>query len=56
MTNNIHANFQEELRTYLPTDQVDDFLVACRIPLKKSISINTSKISDEMFKDITSGR
>jgi len=24
--------------------------------LKKSISINTSKISDEMFKDITSGR
>ncbi len=53
MTNNIHDRFQDEVRTYLPADQVDQFLEACRMPLKKSITINNSKISSKDFISIT---
>jgi 16S rRNA C967 or C1407 C5-methylase (RsmB/RsmF family) len=56
MSNTIHENFQAEVKTYLPTDQVEAFLVACRVPLKKSISINHSKISKESFLEITKDR
>ncbi len=56
MHNTIHENFQKEVATYLPEDQVEKFLTECRIPLKKSITINRSKISREDFLTITKDR
>ncbi len=49
----IHQNFRDEVAKHLPQDQVDQFFEACRIPLKKSITINTAKISVKDFITIT---
>ncbi len=53
MHDTIHENFQKELRTYLPPNEVEAFLDTCRVPLKRSITINQSKISKKDFEEIT---
>ena len=52
----IHERFQEELRKYLDEQELQEFLVACRAPLNRSITINTSKISVQEFQNITKNR
>lgn len=52
----IHDNFKNELITYIGEEEAQQFLESCRIPLKKSLTINTAKIAKEDFIDITNKR
>ena len=46
----IPEHFINDVKTYLPAHlNLDDFLNACRRPLRKSIRVNTLKISIEEF-------
>ncbi|MEZ7493095.1 16S rRNA (cytosine(1407)-C(5))-methyltransferase RsmF [Pseudoalteromonas distincta] len=46
----IPEHFIDDVKTYLPAHlNLDDFLNACRRPLRKSIRVNTLKISIEEF-------
>lgn len=54
--NIVHDTFNKLLKKILPSDQREDFLAACKKPLKKSITINTTKISIENFLRITEER
>ncbi len=49
----IHQWFKDLLKNLIPENEITDFLVACDRPLKKSITINTTKISVEDFLNIT---
>jgi len=52
----VHQNFLELLKQWIPEEEVDDFLMFCRKPLKKSITINTNKISVDEFLSLTKNR
>ena len=52
----VHQNFLELLKQWIPEEEVDDFLMFCRKPLKKSININTNKISVDEFLSLTKNR
>ena len=46
----IPEHFIDDVKTYLPTHlKLDDFINACRRPLRKSIRVNTLKITVEDF-------
>ena len=50
----VNEKFIDQVQHRLPaSDQVDNFVDACRTPLKKSITINTNKISVEKFLELT---
>ncbi len=51
--NEVHPDFLEQLKDLLPAGEVDQFLDTCFAPLKKSITVNTAKISVEKFIEIT---
>jgi 16S rRNA (cytosine1407-C5)-methyltransferase len=53
---NLHEKFVDQLQHRLPEGNVQAFEDACRTPLKKSITINTEKISVEDFLAITKPR
>ena len=47
----IPKQFIDDVKTYLPEHlTLDDFLSACRRPLRKSVRVNTLKMSVEEFK------
>ena len=47
----IPEHFIDDVKTYLPAHlNLDDFINACRRPLRKSIRVNTLKISVAEFK------
>jgi len=47
----IPEQFIDDVKTYLPDHlTLDDFLNACRRPLRKSVRVNTLKMSVEEFK------
>lgn len=48
--------FAEELSQYLSADELQAFFSYCQRPLKKSITINTHKISVEDFIALTKER
>ena len=57
MSLNVDANtyipeqFIDDVKTYLPEHlSIDDFIDACRRPLRKSVRVNTLKMSVEEFK------
>ena len=52
----IHEDFKKELITYIWADEAQQFIDTCRTPLKKSLTINTAKISKESFLEITKAR
>jgi len=49
----VHPDFLAQLKNLLPTVEVDQFLDACYRPLKKSMTINISKIDVQTFENIT---
>ncbi len=49
----VHPDFLAQLKNLLPSADVDAFLDACYKPLKKSMTINISKIDVKTFENIT---
>ncbi len=52
----IHDNFLSELKQRLSEQELNDFVTACQKPLKKSLTVNTHKISCETLQQITTSR
>jgi 16S rRNA (cytosine1407-C5)-methyltransferase len=52
----IHHNFIDALKQRLPSEEIDAYLEASQKPLKKSIALQTHKISQEEFVTITAPR
>jgi 16S rRNA (cytosine1407-C5)-methyltransferase len=53
---NIHPDFITEIKKLLPADEIDNFLVACDKPVKKSISVCIGKIDPDKLVEITTKR
>ena len=45
----VHKNFVDALRDWLPEEEIEPYLQAAQQPLKKSISLTTNKMSVEEF-------
>jgi len=54
--NNVHPDFLAQLKNLLPAVEVEQFLDACYRPLKKSMTINISKLDVETFKELIKDR
>lgn len=50
---NVHPDFLKELQQLLPPQEVEQFLDACFRPLKKTITLNISKIDIATFIETT---
>lgn len=46
----LNEKFLEMITPMLPEGKVEEFATACPVPLKKSITVNTARISVEDFK------
>ncbi len=53
---NVHPDFLAQLKNLLPAVEVEQFLDACYRPLKKSMTINISKLDVETFKELIKDR
>lgn len=56
MNGKVHPDFLVQLENLLPAVEVEQFLSACYRPLKKSMTINVSKINTESFIELIKDR